>query len=207
MKKNDILSAIVGSTFFAIPYLALSMPVLPSVLIGSAAFVAGELVFKKTSTDEFDIESGNFKRTIEKAKKRSKHIKDMMGCIDDEFIKNNLSEIHESVNSIISTIERNPQKVKNVNNFFDYYLPITIKIIDRYNEIEDRKISSEDSKKFIKSTNKMVEDINYAFKKILNKLYEKDIIGDYAEMKVFDSMLKMDGYDSGEINVKEDNDG
>lgn len=207
MKKNDILSAIVGSTFFAIPYLALSIPVLPSALIGSAAFVAGELVFKKTSEDKFDIESGNFKKTIDKSKRQSKHIKDMTSCIDDEFIKKNLIEIHDSVNSIITTIEKNPQKVKNINNFFDYYLPITIKIIDRYNEIEDRKLSSVDSKKFIKSTNKMVEDINYAFKKILNKLYEKDIMGDYAEMKVFDSMLKMDGYDSGEINVKEDNDG
>ena len=207
MKKNDILSALVGSTFFAIPYLALSIPVLPSVLIGSAAFVAGELVFKKTSNDEFDIESGNFKKTLDKAKKQSKHIKNMTSCINDETIKRNLNEIHESVNNIINTIEKNPQKVKNINNFFDYYLPITIKIIDRYDEIEDRKISSEDSKKFIKSTNKMVEDINNAFKKMLNKLYEKDIIGDYAEMKVFNSMLKMDGYDSDEISVKEDNDG
>ena len=46
MKKEYIFSAILGGTFFAVPYLALSVPLLPSLAIGAAAFAAGELVFK-----------------------------------------------------------------------------------------------------------------------------------------------------------------
>ena len=43
MKNSEIASAIVGGTFFAVPYLALSIPIVPSLLIGACAFAAGEL--------------------------------------------------------------------------------------------------------------------------------------------------------------------
>ena len=51
MKNKDTISAIVGGAFFAIPYLALSLPILPSLAIGAGAFVAGELAFKKDKAE------------------------------------------------------------------------------------------------------------------------------------------------------------
>ena len=45
MKNKEIASAAVGGLFFAVPYLVLSAPIIPSLLIGAAAFGAGELVF------------------------------------------------------------------------------------------------------------------------------------------------------------------
>ena len=44
MKNKDIASAIVGSGFFAIPYLALSVTFVPSLVMGAAAFVGTELL-------------------------------------------------------------------------------------------------------------------------------------------------------------------
>ena len=52
MKNREIISAFVGSSFFAIPYLALSLPVLPAVLIGASAFGASELVLSGFKTKE-----------------------------------------------------------------------------------------------------------------------------------------------------------
>ena len=42
----------------------------------------------------------------------------------------------------------------------------------------------------------MIQEINQAFKKQLANMYQSDIIDTDAEMKVFESMLKADGYDS-----------
>ena len=44
MKNKEIVSAVLGSTFFAVPYLALSVTLLPSLAIGCAAFGASELM-------------------------------------------------------------------------------------------------------------------------------------------------------------------
>ena len=52
-----------------------------------------------------------------------------------------------------------------MNNFFGYYLPVTINILTKYDEIENQKLNTEDSKKFMESTQKMVKKINEAFKK------------------------------------------
>ena len=48
MKNSEIASAVIGSTFFAVPYLLLALPLAPSLAIGATAFVAGELVLKKS---------------------------------------------------------------------------------------------------------------------------------------------------------------
>ena len=201
MKHKDTASALVGPALFAIPYLALSVPVLPSLIIGTAAFCAGELVFTKNKNKVIRLAGIDFDKVIEEAKKRNKHISSMKHRIDDEAIKTYLTKINDSTSKIIEAVEKNPKKIKNINNFFDYYLPITVKIVDRYDEIEDQKLSSAESKKLIKSTTDMLEAVSKAFKNILNSLYQSEIVDMDAEMKVFSSMLKSDGFDDNELKV------
>ena len=202
MKGNATISAVIGGAFFAIPYLALSVPVLPSLAIGTAAFCAGELIFSKTEKET--AKKRSLAKTLQKAKIQNNNIKNRIAKIDDEDIQKHLKNITTSVNKIINTIESSPAKFKNVNNFFDYYLPMTEKIIERYDEIEDQKLSSADSKKFIKNTNEMLADISKAFNKMLNNLYQADIIDIDAEMKVFNSMLKADGFSDNELMINKE---
>lgn len=203
MKNKEVFSAIIGGAFFAVPYLALSAPLIPSLVVGAAAFGAGELVFGENKLTLKDT-NRNLYETLEYSKRQNKHILDMIPNIEDENIKKELNEIHDSVSKIINTISKNPEKVKQANNFFDYYLPITIKLIDRYDEIENQKLSSSESAKFLNSTNKMVSEINSAYRKILADLYRKDILDMDVEMKVFDSLLKADGIDGSDLKVKKE---
>lgn len=206
MKHKDTISALIGSTFFAIPYLALSLPILPSVLIGTSAFVAGELVLTKNKKT-LKEENFNLYKVLENAKKQNKRIIEAKSYIDNDEIKAYLTSINDSTSKIIKTIEKKPKKIKNIDNFFDYYLPITVKIINRYDEIENNNLSSKDSKKFMTSTINMLASIDKAFRNILNNLYQKEIIDMDAEMKVFSSMLKADGFNENELEVKENNNG
>lgn len=204
MKHSEVVSAVVGGTFFAVPYLALSLPVLPSLAIGAAAFAAGELVFHKDEIIPLKESNFDLYQTLENAKKQNKHIQDMIPNIDDADIKTNLKEIHDSVAKIIKTIEKKPEKVKKLKNFFDYYLPVTVKLVDRFDEIENTQISSKDTKKFYETSSKTIEEINDVFKQFLNSLYESDLMDANVEMKVLNSMLKSDGLDKDSIKVEED---
>ena len=206
MKHKDTISAFIGSAFFAVPYLALSLPILPSVLIGASAFVAGELILTKNKKTQKE-ENFNLYKVLENAKKQNKRIIEAKSYINNYEIKAYLTSINESTSKIIKAIEKTPKKIKNIDNFFDYYLPITVKIINRYDEIENNDLSSKDSKKFMSSTINMLSSIDKAFKNILNNLYQKEIIDMSAEMKVFSSMLKADGFNENELEVKEDNNG
>ena len=202
IKYKEAVSAVVGSAFFAIPYLALSLPLLPSALIGTGAFIAGELLLSSDEKNQIPTES--VKKTLDSAKDESNDIYNMRNKIEDEDLKKYIINISTSANKIISTIEKEPKKIRKIANFFDYYLPVTLSIIKRYDEIENQNLSSQEMKEFISSTKLMLKSADEAFNKILERLYQNDMINIDADMKVFNSMLKADGYDDEEI-IKEDN--
>lgn len=194
MKHKDVISAVVGSAFFAVPYIGLSFALAPALAIGCAAFGASELVLSSVKGKE------NLKDTdhslyvkLNKAKKQNKEILALIPKVESIDTRKNLSEIHETVNKIISTIETNPKKAKGIKNFFEYYLPVLIKIVGKYDEVENQRLKSQDGKAFMIKADKMISDTNKAFESILDSLYQSDIIDADADMKVYDLMLKADG--------------
>ena len=80
----------------------------------------------------------------------------LLACEDKELIKKmdgiiykleepkliqNAKQISITSNKIIEAIEKKPNKIKNVKNFLNYYLPVTLKILERYDEIENQKLN------------------------------------------------------------------
>ena len=174
---------------------------MPSAIIGIGAFGASELLFRtKDKTNILEVKS--LHEVLVDAKAKNTQIKNMIPKIEDEKLKQNIREIHETVDKIIKTIEEKPEKYKNMQNFFSYYLPVTIKILNRYDEIENQKLTSTDGVKFMHSAKSMIQKINVAFKNQLSNMYQSVIIDTDAEMKVFDTMLKADGYDTQDDKFK-----
>ena len=194
MKNKNIIASVVGAGFFAVGYLGLAIGLAPAIAIGGAAFVASELVISGNKKIQEVIEP-TFKEKVTIAKRQIAYLKDMIPKINDEEMQNDLKDITTSSNKIINRIEENTLKNKTATKFMDYYLPVCVKIVSRYDEIEDQSLTSRDSKEFMKNTGKILKATNKAFKKILNSLYQNEIIDADAEMKVFNTMLKADGFD------------
>ena len=194
MKNKEVISAVVGSTFFAIPYLGLSIALAPALAIGCAAFGASELVLSGIKGKEI-LKDTNHSLYIKltQAKKQNKEILTLIPKVELPDTKKNLTEINSTITKIISTVENNPNKAKQIDNFFDYYLPVLIKIVNRYDEVENQKLISKEGKDFMKKADKMINDTNIAFESILSSLYQKDIMDADADMKVYNLMLKADG--------------
>jgi len=174
---------------------------LPSLAIGAAAFGAGELIFHEKKSEKLKENNRSLYDTLLDAKEKNKQILEMVPKIESQELRKNIKEINQTINKIISAIEKKPEKYKQMGNFFDYYLPTTLNILRKYDDIENQSLSSKDSLKFMKQTENMIDKINNAFKNQLSNLYQSDIVDTDAEMKVFDKMLKADGYD-GEDDFK-----
>ncbi|MBQ1812868.1 MAG: 5-bromo-4-chloroindolyl phosphate hydrolysis family protein [Bacilli bacterium] len=206
MKNKEVVSAILGSAFFAVPYLALSTALLPALAIGCAAFGASELVLSGNTKEILKDSNRPLYLKLQDAKKQSKEILNLIPKVEREETKYNLKEIHSTVDKIIEVIENNPKKAKRIDNFFDFYLPVLIKIVNRYDEVENKNLTSKEGKDFMKKADKMIADTNTAFKTILSSLYQKDLIDADADMKVYDMMLKADGIVDDELMKGSDKD-
>ena len=208
MKNKEVVSAVVGASLFALPYLGLSIALAPALVIGCAAFGASELVLSSFKGKETLKESNRtLYQKIQDAKKQNKEILSLIPKVESGDTRKNLNEIHSTVDKIITTIENNPKKADRLNNFFDYYLPVLIKIVNRYDEVENQKLVSKEGKEFMKKADKMIEGTNNAFESILSSLYQKDIMDADADMKVYNMMLKADGIVDDNLIMKgSDND-
>ena len=194
MKNKEVVSAIVGASFFAVPYLGLSIAIAPALAIGAAAFGASELVlssFKRKET--LKDTNRTLYQKIQDARRQNKEILSLIPKVESGDTRKNLNEIHSTVDKILTTIENSPSKANRLNNFFDYYLPVLIKIVNRYDEVENQKLVSKEGKEFMVKADKMIEGTNNAFESILSSLYQKDIMDADADMKVYNLMLKADG--------------
>ncbi len=193
MNKN-VISSVVGAGFFGAAYLALAVPLAPALVVGGAAFLASELVINSNKKIQERIEP-TFKDRVNESKRNIKYLKEMVDKIDDSDVSQDLDNICKSANKIITRIEENELQNKTAKKFMDYYLPVCVKIVGRYDEIENQSLTSKDSKEFMQNTAKLLKATNKAFKRILNSLYQNDIVDADAEMKVFNTMLTADGFD------------
>ena len=203
MKKNYIYSAILGGAFFAVPYVALGIELLPSLAISAAAYGAGTLIFKDKNKIDLSIDKKNLYDILKEAKEETLQISNISKQIEDKEVVENIEQICDISNKIIDTLSKNPNKLGQARNFLNYYLPVTIKILTRYDEIENQRLNTTESKEFMESVKKMTEKIKNAFNEQLNNMYQTEMIDTDAEIKVFESMLKSDGFlDDININTK-----
>lgn len=195
MRKKYVFPVIIGGAFFAVPYLALNIPLLPSMLSAGVAYGAGWLIFRgKDNNSKIDLSVQNSEEALKIANDNNLKLVNISSKLENEDLVKNIDEIVDISNKIIKAIKEKPEKMNNANNFLNYYLPVTIKILQRYDEIENQKLETEQTIKFMKSIQDMIKTIKEAFKKQLENMYHSDMIDTNAEIKVFESMLKADGF-------------
>lgn len=205
MKKEYIYSCVLGGVFFAVPYLAFGISAIPATAIGIAAYGAGLLIFHdKSKIDISDSIGVDDMEALKKAKDTVEEMRIISTKLENPQIVQNTKDICNTSKKIIEAINKNPKKLKNVRNFLNYYLPVTIKILERYDEIENQNLTTKESKKFMKSVENMIEKIKVAFGEQLSNIYQTEMVDTNAELKVFETMLKSDGF-LDEMDIKIEN--
>lgn len=160
------------------------------------------MIFRNKNSKQLKETDRNLYDILQEAKEENAEILKLSRKIDKPETVNEIKEISLSINKIITTIEKEPKKYKRMNNFFEYYLPTTLNIIKKYDEIENQRLTTQEGKNFMESSEKMISKINNSFKNQLSKLYQSDMIDTDAEMKVFNNMLNADGYNSeNDLNI------
>lgn len=202
-KKNTnkpIISALIGGAFFAVPYLALNVSLLPSLGIAVIAYGAGNLLLSDISNKlESNNSNESFYDLLNNAKKNNAKIYEVMNKIEDRELVKNIEEIHDTSSKIIAEISKSPSKLNKGQNFFNYYLPTTLKLLITYDNIENQNLNTDEIKETMENTKQMIIKINSSLKIQLSNLFQSEIIDTDAEIKVFESMLKSEG-----INAEND---
>lgn len=201
MKKGTIISAIIGAVFFGISYINLKLNFVLSISIGITALIAGNLIFGKK--EEVKLEEASDEDVIKKMKTLNNELYWMIAKVNSDSLKSNIQEIVDNTNKIIDKVTKDKNDLGKIRTFIDYYLPVTLKILKKYDEIENQSLDSKDSKEFMKTVEEKIAVISNAFKGQLAALYQQELIDVDAELGVLENMLKSEGYtDLEDFNIK-----
>ena len=89
--------------------------------------------------------------------------------------------------------------VPDLKKLMDYYLPMTIKLLNAYAEMDDQPIQGETIEKSKRDIEDTIDTLNQAFEKLLDDLFEDAAMDISSDISVLNTLLTQEGLRDDEL--------
>ncbi|RII32343.1 5-bromo-4-chloroindolyl phosphate hydrolysis protein [Clostridium chromiireducens] len=131
--------------------------------------------------------------TIEMGRNYIEQIKSVNDAIPEEEISVKLSRLQNIVAQIFKYVEQNPKKLPEVSKFINHYLPMTLKLVNSYKELNDQPVHGENIRNAKNEIEKTIDIINFAFENLLDDLFEEIALDISTDISVLETLLTQEG--------------
>ena len=114
-------------------------------------------------------------------------------AIPGEEISGKISRMELIVRRIFERAEAHPEIVPDLKKMMDYYLPMTVKLLNAYADMDAQPVQGqtiESSKREIEAT---LDTLNLAFEKLLDDLYREAAMDVSSDISVLNTLLAQEG--------------
>lgn len=145
---------------------------------------------KKDFNDPVKMQLRN---TIEMGRDYIKQIGDISSFIDKEEISKKLNRLQNIINQILKYVEQNPKKLQEVDRFAKHYLPMTLKLLNAYKELNEQPVQGDNIRNAKNEIEKTLDTINNAFEKLLDDLFEEIALDISTDISVLETLFTQEG--------------
>lgn len=120
-------------------------------------------------------------------------------AIPGEEISGKISRMELIVRRIFERAEAHPEIVPDLKKMMDYYLPMTVKLLNAYADMDAQPVQGqtiESSKREIEAT---LDTLNLAFEKLLDDLYREAATDVSSDISVLNTLLAQEGLTEDEL--------
>jgi len=151
---------------------------------------------EKFTTGDPDID-----KMIEDKEKAVIEMRRLNAAIEDPTISAQIDHLEEVTTKILNYIIENPSKKTQVNRFFNYYLPTTLKLLNAYDRMDDAGISGMNIDGTKGKVEEMMTTAMAAFDKQLDALFADDAMDVATDIRVMENLLKSEGLTDDNITL------
>lgn len=155
--------------------------------------IAKETNNEKLNEEIENIEKNEVESTIKIGRNYIEQIKNIRNELSKEEIAVKLDNLGNISNQILIQVEKNPNKIQEVNKFINHYLPITIKLINSYKDINNQSVQGENIENAKIEIEKSIDLINSAFENLLDDLFEDVVLDISTDISVLKTLFKQEG--------------
>ena len=146
--------------------------------------------------------SGPDPRVREVLEKGSAFVSQIRRCNDripGEAVSGKIDRIELVVRRIFDRAEEDPGVIPDLKKLMDYYLPMTVKLLNAYADMDAQSIQSESIRASKREIEDTLDTLNLAFEKMLDDLFRDTILDISSDITVLNTMLAREGLTEDEL--------
>lgn len=160
-----------------------------------------EVVETKRAQDEADAKKvdAQAQEVLNKGNEFIRQIRRCNDAIPGQEISDKISRMETLVRKIFDRVQTHPEVVSELKKLMDYYLPMTIKLLNAYADMDAQPIQGENiqaSKREIEAT---LDTLNSAFEKLLDSIFKATALDVSSDITVLQTLLAQEGLTEDEF--------
>lgn len=158
-----------------------------------------EQVRKIQAAEAANAPDSRMKEVLERGNAFIEQIRKCNDNIPGEAVSVKIDRIELVVRRIFDRVGAKPEVIPDLKKLMDYYLPMTVKLLNAYGEMDAQPVQSEQilsSKREIEQT---LDTLSLAFEKMLDDLFRDTILDISSDISVLNSMLAREGLTEDEL--------
>lgn len=160
-----------------------------------------EVVETKRAQDAADAKKldAQAQEVLNRGNEFIRQIRQCNDAIPGQEISDKISRMETLVRKIFDRVQTHPEVVSELKKLMDYYLPMTIKLLNAYADMDAQPIQGENiqaSKREIEAT---LDTLNSAFEKLLDSIFKATALDVSSDITVLQTLLAQEGLTEDEF--------
>ena len=157
-------------------------------------FEASRLEFEKRQREaQKNPRSAQLQEVLDKGNAFVAQIRKCNDDIPGEEISAKMDRMEEIVRRIFRRAETNPEIVPDLKKLMDYYLPMTVKLLTAYADMDAQPVQGETIQTAKRESEETLDTLNLAFEKLLDDLFRDTALDVSSDITVLQTLLAQEG--------------
>lgn len=137
--------------------------------------------------------SPELQAVIEQGKTTVARIRQLNDEIPDERMSAQIDLIERLAAQIFDCVQQHPEKLGQIRQFLNYYLPTTIKLMEQYVTLQNQSVKTGNIEEGMRRIETLLDKVIVAFQQQLDALFEADVVDITADIRVMEQMMASEG--------------
>ena len=146
--------------------------------------------------------SPEVKEVLEKGRNYLDRLRKSNDAIPGEEISAKIFKMEKIVEQIFQRTKAHPEIIPDLKKMMDYYLPMTVKLLDAYEDMDRQSIQGETIRASKKEIEDTLDTLNEAFAKLLDSVFQDTAWDVSSDISVLHTMLAQEGLTENDFEKK-----
>lgn len=137
--------------------------------------------------------SPELKSVIHQGETSIRTIRRLNDEIPDARMSAQIDLVERLTAQIFDSVRQKPEKLGQIRQFLNYYLPTTIKLMEQYVQLQNQSVKTENIDEGMQKIEGLLDKVIVAFRRQLDALYEADVVDITADIRVMEQMMAGEG--------------